>query len=205
MECVLLELVGLTAAFLILAASWPQLREVMREGSEGVSLGSWALFLSAGVVWGTYGWKIGSPSTVIGNLAGALAFSVLVFTIVAGRYSRKSALLLVPLGILALFAVSVVLPLPMLGALGVGIGCMLALPQLVVSWQTRGLPSTVSRTAWLMVAVGQSLWLTYGLLLPDMAITVVNVVALSASISVLMLERGRPRMPMDQRLEDVGT
>lgn len=191
----LLELLGLTAAFLILAASWPQLREVMREGSEGVSLGSWVLFLSAGVVWGIYGWKIAAPAMVIGNAAGVLAFSVLVIAIVAGRTSRTLAAVAVPAGILALAVVALVLPDAVLGGLGVAIGFVLALPQLVVSWRTRGMPSTVSRAAWTMVAVGQGLWLTYGLLLPDLPITLVNAVALSASLSVLWLERRRPAFP----------
>lgn len=201
----LLELLGLTAATLILVASWPQLRDVIRSGTQGVSLGSWVLFLSAGVVWGTYGWKIGSPSTVIGNVAGALAFSVLVFAITAGRYSRNVALTAVPVGVVALFGVAVALPTAWLGALGVTIGFSLAVPQLVVSWRTRGMPSTVSRAAWAMVATGQALWLTYGLLLPDLAITVVNVVALSASVTVLALERGRPRMPNDKHLASTTT
>jgi MtN3 and saliva related transmembrane protein len=187
-----LELVGLTAAFLILAASWPQLREVLQAGTQGVSLGSWSMFLSAAVVWATYGWKIGSPSTVIGNVAGALAFSVLVTAIVAARTSLRVAIPSVFGAIAALLTTSVLLPTPVVGALGVAIGFTLAIPQIVVSWRTRGMPSTVSRTAWGMVAIGQSLWLLYGLLLPDIAITVVNIVALSASVTVLLLERGRP-------------
>lgn len=200
----LLELLGLIAATLILVASWPQLRDVLRSGSQGVSLGSWVLFLSAGVVWGTYGWKIGSPSTVIGNIAGALAFSVLVYAITAGRYSRTTALVAVPVGVLTLLALAIALPTALLGALGVAIGFTLAAPQLVVSWRTRGMPSTVSRAAWTMVAVGQALWLTYGILLPDLAITVVNVVALSASVAVLVLESGRPTMPDAERPQSLA-
>jgi uncharacterized protein with PQ loop repeat len=133
-----LELVGLTAAFLILAASWPQLREVLSAGTQGISLGSWSLFLSAGVVWGTYGWKIGSPSTVIGNVAGALAFSVLVTAIVATRTSLTLAIPSVIGSIAALLTISVILPTPVVGALGVAIGFTLAMPQIVVSWRTRG-------------------------------------------------------------------
>lgn len=192
-----LEILGLVAATFILTASWPQLREVMRNGTEGVSLGSWLLFLSASLVWGTYGWKIDSPSTLIGNVAGAVAFSALVVAIVAARVGRARALLFVGTGMAAALVVVIMLPTSVVGGLGIAIGCALALPQLLLSWRSRGLPSTVSVAAWTLVAAGQGMWLLYGLLRPDFAITAVNVVACTASVTVLLLERGRPSMPAE--------
>ena len=194
----LLELLGLTASFLILSASWPQLREVLQRGTEGVSLGSWMLFFIASVVWTVFGWKIESPATLIGNVAAGVAFGTLVGALLTARMGRSRAVLVMLAAVALLFAVMMALPTQVVATAAVLLGFGLALPQLVTSWRTRGLPSTVSTTAWAMIATGQGLWLVYGVLRPELAILIVNVVAGTASVCVLLLQRGRPQLPQDE-------
>lgn len=196
-EQVLLEILGLASSFLILSASMPQLIEVLRRGSNGVSAGSWSLFMIASVLWAVYGWKIDSPATLIGNILATLAFSTLVGALLAERMGRAKALgaVLATVGFFCLTAV--LLPTPLLAVVGVLFGFSLSVPQLLTSWRSRGLPSTVSLTAWAMVVLGQFGWLLYGLLRPEWPIFIMNVVAGSISLCVLLLERAKPSLPQD--------
>ena len=171
--------------------------KVLREGSDGVSVGSWGLFLTASVVWAVYGWKIASPSTLIGNVAAGLAFAALVGALLAARFGRGRAAVMVLVAVGVIFAVAALLPTVVVGVIAVLLGFALALPQLVTSWRSRDLPSTVSTTAWAMIATGQGLWLIYGVLRPELAIVIVNVVAGAASLSVLLLERRKPALPQN--------
>lgn len=196
---VLLEILGLASSFLILSASMPQLIEVLRRGSNGVSAGSWSLFMIASVVWAVYGWKVDSPATLIGNILATLAFSTLVGALLAERLGRVKALVAV-VAIVGMFCVvSVLLPTPVVAVVGVLLGFGLSVPQLLTSWRSRGLPSTVSLTAWTMVVLGQFGWVMYGLLRPEWPILIMNVVAGSVSFCVLMLERAKPALPQDAR------
>ena len=108
------------------------------------------------------------------------------------------AVLVMLAAVALLFAVMMALPTQVVATAAVLLGFGLALPQLVTSWRTRGLPSTVSTTAWAMIATGQGLWLVYGVLRPELAILIVNVVAGTASVCVLLLQRGRPQLPQDE-------
>lgn len=194
---VLLEILGLTSSFLILSASMPQLLEVLRRGSNGVSAGSWSLFMIASVLWAVYGWKVDSPSTLIGNIVATLAFSTLVGALLAERLGRTKALAGVAVTVGSFAVTAVLLPTTVLAVVGVLFGFSLSVPQLLTSWRSRGLPSTVSQTAWTMVVLGQVGWLLYGLLRPEWPIFIMNVVAGSISFCVLMLERAKPSLPQD--------
>jgi uncharacterized protein with PQ loop repeat len=195
---VLLEILGLASSFLILSASMPQLLEVLRRGSNGVSAGSWSLFMIASVLWAVYGWKIDSPATLIGNIVATLAFSTLVGALLAERLGRVKALAAVVATVGVFCVLAVVLPTAVLAVVGVLFGFSLSVPQLLTSWRSRGLPSTVSLTAWTMVVLGQVGWLLYGLLRPEWPIFIMNVVAGSISFSVLMIEWRKPALPQDQ-------
>lgn len=193
----LLEILGLVSSFLILSASMPQLLEVLRRGGNGVSAGSWSLFMIASVLWAVYGWKVDSPSTLIGNIVATLAFSTLVGALLAERMGRTKAFAAVVVIVGVFCVTAVLLPTPALAVVGVLFGFSLSVPQLLASWRSRGFPSTVSTTAWTMVVIGQCGWLLYGLLRPEWPIFIMNVVAGTISFCVLMLERGKPSLPQD--------
>ena len=72
-----MEIVGLLAASLLMAASAPQLLAVLRGDGHGVSLLTWILFLASGTVWLVFGIKLESLALVVGNVAGVLAYLLL--------------------------------------------------------------------------------------------------------------------------------
>lgn len=190
----LLELLGLLAGALILSASLPQLRESLAGGAQGVSIGSWGLFLACSAVWFGYGTQIGSPATIVANAAGVLTFGVLVTALLRLRgHPGTLPVVAVTACVAALGTAALLFPAPLVGASGVLLGFGLAVPQLIVSWRGRHEPSQVSTASWAMILTGQSLWLLYGLLLPDPAIILVNLVTVTTSSAVLVLAARSPR------------
>ena len=89
---------GLLAASLLMAASAPQLLAVLRGDGHGVSLLTWILFLASGTVWLVFGIKLESLALIVGNVAGVLAYLLLVAAIVWKRWRRAwLSALVVPL------------------------------------------------------------------------------------------------------------
>lgn len=191
-----LEFLGLLAGLLLLASSFPQLREALAEGSEGVSIGSWSIFLAGAAVWTAYGVHIGAPAAIYANVGGVIAFGILVTALVRIRSGSTLLALLVPLAVAAVIGVALLAPTALVGLVGVVLGICLAVPQLLLSWRTRDEPSRVSVSAWALVVVGQVLWLAYGVLRPDGPIIVVNAISLLVTTGVLLLAlRGRAAGP----------
>lgn len=188
----MIEIVGFIAAGCILAASIPQVIALVKHGGHGVSLGSWSLLLATSLVWCAYGIRIESPSTVIGNAAGVVAFAVVVGMLLRARTRTGTwwpVAGMVPAAVV-LFAAATLAPLGVTAVVAVLLGFTLALPQLVESygtWRRRDV-SEVALGAWRLLLAGQLLWLLYGLVQSEWAIVVVNIAAASASTGILVLE-----------------
>lgn len=191
----MIEIVGFVAAGCILAASIPQVIALVKHGGHGVSLGSWSLLLATSLVWCAYGIRIGSPSTVIGNAAGVVAFAVVVGLLVRNRTGAWWPVVGLAPAAVVLFAAASMAPLAVTAVLAVLLGFTLALPQLVESYGTfrRRDASEVALGAWRLLLAGQLLWLLYGLVRSEWAIVIVNVAAAAASTGILLLE-SRNRM-----------
>lgn len=129
----MIELVGLLAAACILSASVPQVIALVRHGAEGVSLGSWSLLLATSTVWAAYGFRIESPSTVAGNIGGAVAFTVVVALLLRARTGSAAAPVLIAPALAAVFAAAWWAPLGVTAVVAVGLGFSLAVPQLLAS------------------------------------------------------------------------
>ncbi len=194
------EILGLVAASCILASAFPQLRTLVRHTGEGVSITSWSLLLACNVVWLSYGISIGSASVIIGNLAGATAFAAVVATLLFKRSRHFLQPALVIPAAVVLFIATDAMPTAIAGGLGVVLGISLAVPQLLVSYQSwrQRTQSTVATGSWLLILAGQVLWLGYGLIESDLAITVVNVVAATISGWVLAFETANRRRSGDR-------
>lgn len=189
----LIEMLGLLAAFVIMAASAPQLRAVLRSsatGAEGISITSWSLFLSSTTVWLVYGIKAAAPAVIIGNAMGIVAYLLLVTMLVRARTSSTATALLVFPATALVAGVAWLVPMGVTAATGIAIGIVLAAPQVLASWRTlkSGAHSDVALGSWILVPLGQLLWLSYGLLIGDAAIVLVNVISGAISASVLVLE-----------------
>lgn len=184
------EILGLVAAALILCSALPQLRSLLHHTGEGVSVLSWSLLLVNSLVWTSYGISIGSLSTVLGNVGGAIAFFTVVVSLLYKRTSGWWIPALVLPGSALVFGLAATLPTAVVGVLGVVLGVSLALPQLLLSYRTLAarLPSSVALGSWVLILAGQVLWLAYGLITGEAAIIAVNVLAGSVSAAVLYLE-----------------
>ena len=193
-----MEIVGLLAASLLMAASAPQLLAVLRGDGHGVSLLTWILFLASGTVWLVFGIKLESLALMVGNVAGVLAYLLLVAAIVWKRWRRAwlSALVVPLVGVATMLAAAV--PAQVLGWIGVVIGFSLAVPQLLASirnWRRRE-SSDVSLWTWAMVLVGQALWLSYGVMMGQPTVVAVNIVSAVAGLGVVFFEtRGVRAIP----------
>lgn len=186
----MVEAIGLLAAACILSASIPQIVAVLRHGAHGVSVASWSLLLATNLVWTAVGLAIGSLSTVVGNIAGVVAFSILVAVLLyADTRAWWAAALVIPAGA-AVFLLARALPLPATEAAGIVLGVSLALPQLRLSWRSwrHGEESDVALGAWALILLGQVLWLLYGVLAGQFAIVLVNAVAGGVSVAILAIE-----------------
>ncbi|MDQ1247861.1 MAG: hypothetical protein QG597_2233 [Actinomycetota bacterium] len=186
----MIEIVGLVAAACILAASIPQVVALIKHGGQGVSLGSWSLLLATSLVWCAYGVRIESPSTVIGNAAGVVAFGVVVGMLLRNRLGTWWPVAAMVPAAVALGVAAWLAPLGLTAVAAVLLGFTLALPQLVESygtWRRRDL-SEVALGAWRLLFTGQLLWLVYGVIESEWAIVIVNVAAATASAGVLLLE-----------------
>ncbi len=189
-QSTMIEILGFVAAACVLAASIPQIVVLLRHGAQGVSLGSWSLLLATSLVWTAVGFRIDSASVIGGNVAGVLAFSVVVALLlrnISGRW--LTAVAIAPAG-LVVFAAAMLAPLAVTQVTAVLLGLSLALPQARESYATwrAAEQSEVAQGAWRLLFTGQLLWLLYGLLAAEWAIVIVNIGAASASAAVLVLE-----------------
>ena len=88
------------------------------------------------------------------------------------------------------------LPSGVAGAMGVACGLLTTVPQLLESLNRRraGLPSEVAMGTLVLLLAGQCLWLSYGIFRPDVPIMLTNIVAVSVTVCLLVVEGGRPRV-----------
>ncbi|MBK9433804.1 MAG: hypothetical protein IPN52_01295 [Micrococcales bacterium] len=187
------EWFGYAGAALMTAMSLPQIARIVRDRSAaGVSLLTWTLFVLAGTGWLSYGLILQAPAIIVGNLT-FISTTVTVVVLLLRR-QRSWPLLsasLVPLLAVALAVAALTrLPGAVASSLGVLLGIATTVPQLVESIGRRraGLVSEVSLAALFMLLAGQALWLTYGLTRPDLPMIVANVVAVTVTSSLIVVE-----------------
>ena len=81
------------------------------------------------------------------------------------------------------------------GGIGVACGLLTTVPQLLESIRRKqaGLPSEVSLATLGLLLAGQCLWLSYGIFRPDVPILLTNIVAVTVTMCLLVVEGGRRR------------
>lgn len=171
-------------------ASFPQMVSIVRHGSHGVSLLSWCLFLTNSIVWIVYGLRADSLSVVVGNVASAVAYLVLLVILVRSRTEAAWPYIAIPAWIVVVAEAANLLPLQINGLAGVILGTSLAVPQFFVTRRTmreHG-ESDSSIATWAMLWTGQWLWLAYGIIRQDLSLIMVNLLAGAVTGSVLFME-----------------
>jgi uncharacterized protein with PQ loop repeat len=133
---------------------------------------------------------------------GNLTFIATTVPVVMLLLSRQRDWALLPAVAVPLTAAAVVilvllqLPSAVSGGLGVLCGLLTTLPQLLESRQRRraGEVSEVSMATLVLLLGGQSLWLSYGLARPDVPMIITNVVAVTVTVSLIVVEASRRRV-----------
>lgn len=193
------ELLGLAAAALMTSMSLPQIARILRDHSAaGVSLLTWCIFAASGTSWLAYGILLQAPAVIIGNIAFlATVMPVVILLLMRQRGWATPVAIAVPLlfGVLALTAL-VSLPSAVSGALGVLWGVLSTVPQLVTSIRgaRSGHRSEVSLATLGLLICGQGLWLSYGLARSDPPLILTNVVAVSVTLCLIVVESRRRRV-----------
>lgn len=191
------EWLGYAGAALMTAMSLPQIARIARDRSAaGVSLLTWLVFSLSGVGWLAYGLILRAPAVIAGNVP-FVSGSVCVVMLLLVRQRRWGLVPAVGVPVAAVVAgVAVLSQAPPMVSSGIGIlgGILTTTPQLVESVQRRraGLGSEVSLATLGLLLAGQSLWLAYGLARPDWPIIITNVIAVSVTSILIVVERGSP-------------
>lgn len=191
------EWLGYAGAALMTAMSLPQIARIARDRSAaGVSLLTWLVFSLSGVGWLAYGLILRAPAVIAGNVP-FVSGSVCVVMLLLVRQRRWGLVPAVGVPVAAVVAgVALLSQAPPMVSSGIGVlgGILTTTPQLVESVQRRraGLGSEVSLAALGLLLAGQSLWLAYGLARPDWPIIITNVIAVSVTSILIVVERGSP-------------
>lgn len=187
------ELLGLAAAVLMTSMSLPQIARILRDHSAaGVSLLTWCIFAASGTSWLAYGILLRAPAVIIGNITFlATVLPVVMLLLMRQRGWATAAAIAVPL-LSAVLAGSLLVALPsaVAGAFGVLWGVLSTVPQLVTSVGNAraGRRSEVSLATLALLICGQGLWLSYGLARSDPPLILVNVVAVSVTLALILVE-----------------
>ena len=195
------EWFGYAGAVLMTSMSLPQIARIVRDRSAaGVSLLTWMVFTLSGTGWLAYGLILGAPAIIIGNITFVTTtVPVVMLLLRRQRFWPTAAAIMVPAAaVTAGVAVLAQLPAFVPSAIGVLCGIMTTVPQLIESVQRRraGLASEVSLATLCLLLAGQALWLSYGLARPDVPMIITNVIAVSVTVSLIVVEAGgRARVP----------
>lgn len=192
------EILGWLAAAIGVSSSIPQVVRILRSGtSSGVSMRLWQLTAATAVAWTVHGVFVGSAQMQVPNLLNAIfAVGILVF-VLRNRGQMALSHFLIPVALAAaLIGIDV-----WLGAMAYGI--VVAVPQVVGQLaQLRSLlrtpdPAGVSALFLGVFALGQLLWLVYGIAFGDLALIIcaaAMVVVAVLNLVVCMVRQARARV-----------
>jgi uncharacterized protein with PQ loop repeat len=194
------EWLAYAGSVLMTSMSLPQIARIVRDRSaDGVSLLTWLIFSLSGASWLAYGLILGAPGIIVGNIPFiATTVPVVVLLLRRQRNWPWPAAIAAPVaGVASAVLILRELPPGVPGGLGVACGLLTTVPQLLESLNRRreDLPSEVAMGTLVLLLSGQCLWLSYGIFRPDLPIVMTNVVAVGATVTLLMVEGGRRRTP----------
>ncbi len=193
-----MEWLAYAGSVLMTSMSLPQIARIVRDRSaDGVSLLTWLIFALSGASWFAYGLILQAPGIIVGNVP-FIATTLPVVMLLLRRQRNWSwpwAVVAPVAGVVAAVAILLQLPSAVSGGIGVACGLLTTVPQLLESLRRRreGLASEVAMGTLVLLLAGQCLWLSYGIFRPDVPILLTNVVAVTVTVCLLVVEGGRRR------------
>ncbi len=193
--------VGYVGAALGAAMVIPQIVRAYRHRSlPGVSVAAWSLTALGCFAWMLYGVRAGElpqiPSNAI-TVAGAIAIVVAV----PASLRIPARVLALSGGMAVLVGAATILPTTVFGFVAFGIGLVSTLPQIVRSVRgTSGGGSAVSVPTWALYGLSQACWLTYGIAIHDIVVTISSTVVLLSAAVICTSEFIHARAAVDGRV-----
>lgn len=185
---VIAEGFGYLGSILGVAMVIPQLVRTYRNRTlPGVSAMSWSLTALSCLTWLLYGVRTAELPQIPGNVL-LVTGAVLVVLAVPSRASQASRGAALVAGAALLTAAAFVLPPAAVGLVGLAIGLVSGIPQLVVSLSRRATDSAVSLLAWALRIACQSCWLFYAIVIGDAVVTLSASFLLTNAALVLAAE-----------------
>lgn len=162
-----IEIVGVIAGILGLIVAVPQLIKVLKAHNHvGVNITAWMLMLLNYTVWLGFSWRMDSPSQLWANILAAALTSILVYVLLREQWNNSYTPILFIVFIMSI-SVTAILTSPIWLMNTILAAFILArLPQVfssIKSWQL-GRHTTVSITAYILMALSSIGWATYGAL-----------------------------------------
>ena len=192
------EWLAYAGSVLMTSMSLPQIARIIRDRSaDGVSLLTWLIFALSGASWFAYGLILQAPGIIVGNVPFIITTVPVVVLLLRRQrgWSWPAAVAAPVLGVTVAVVSLLQLPSAVSGGIGVACGLLTTVPQLLESLRRRreGQPSEVAMGTLVLLLAGQCLWLSYGIFRPDIPIMLTNIVAVSVTICLVIVEGGRLR------------
>ena len=192
------EWLAYAGSVLMTSMSLPQIARIIRDRSaDGVSLLTWLIFALSGASWFAYGLILQAPGIIVGNVPFIITTVPVVVLLLRRQrgWSWPAAVAAPVLGVTVAVVSLLQLPSAVSGGIGVACGLLTTVPQLRESLRRRreGQPSEVAMGTLVLLLAGQCLWLSYGIFRPDIPIMLTNIVAVSVTICLVIVEGGRLR------------
>ena len=192
------EWLAYAGSVLMTSMSLPQIARIIRDRSaDGVSLLTWLIFALSGASWFAYGLILQAPGIIVGNVPFIITTVPVVVLLLRRQrgWSWPAAVAAPVLGVTVAVVALLQLPSAVSGGIGVACGLLTTVPQLLESLRRRreGQPSEVAMGTLVLLLAGQCLWLSYGIFRPDIPIMLTNIVAVSVTICLVIVEGGRRR------------
>lgn len=188
-------LIGYAAAVVLTGMSIPQTVRAHRYGVQGVSTATWLTIAIAMSMWLAYGIRNDSLVLVIANVAALVATAAMLVVLARSRGKSLAVAVVGVVGFLVVAnAIALVAPLGLVTVAAVLLPIASRVPQMLVcvgSYRS-ATATSVSRSTWMMSALGQSLWLAYGLILNDPALIIVNAVCVALTFVLLAADYANP-------------
>ena len=175
--------------------AWPQAWRAAHDVA-GIALGTVLTGFLGRVLWSAYAVHAADPALFAGQAPVAVGFAAIAFFV--GRARRRMRLPLAA-GMLAGLVVSVVLVVrtpPVLAAAAIVVAAAVNVPQMVRVLRDPASAGGVSAAMYWLTASASATWLTYGVVVHDLAISAPHVVLLpTAVLTAVAVRRAKTTAP----------
>lgn len=185
-----IEILGFVGGTIGVTQALPQFFRLRRLGhGQGVSVAAWILMFAVASSWTGYGYRIGSPSQVATNIAGAVLNGLVVAALLRDKRTVVPSYVLLPLlGVTLAFLINV-LPEPIVSVWLLSM-TVSRVPQLKKSWQNRHRrqESAVSMRSLAVMTTSLLCWEVWCYVTQHWFVMITTTIALAMTLTIAAIE-----------------